>query len=765
VKSDTYQFHVVPRTSSSTGRYNFDLSLNPSSVEVLRGSTAPFTATVTKGSGEDRDCNVQLSAFASYDFDDLDEYPPQDLTVTLSKSTCFLGPDSPTCSVQGTVRTTGNTPIYEYDRYYVKASCSVGGGRERNERLDIKIVPYTTSISVVPNSGSVLPGGQTTATVKFSKSRINWEGDEHGVPIYCSGLPAGVSCSFSSTIPNLLYDTFGSGRGGGSTSGYGWIANAKETTAYISNYGRGGRYDQYMLLVGAPHTEAVASKSVVIPPLQGKKLFISFDYKLETAWDCVIYSWRASATTCGYSVYSGGSVSLPSLQGIFQASAGGNRLTKNLADDIGTITASETSRSCDGNRYGGETCDIRYNLLDQNGGSVGGLTIEDKVITPWDKYYYPTTRSIGNLDTGWKTYTAEITNLVSANQPTVLDMDLQNKRWGTRYDDYFTRYHHTSMDNVRIYSDQPFSGCDVKWDGSTYSCTVPVTISTQGTSTPGAYDISVGGSDGVNWFVQDRYGNIYYDWVTAYYQRFMDLSKTATYKLTVQDNTPPTVSVTHTPSSPKDSETVTFTANAADTIGLSSMEIFVDGQKVKTCSVSGLNAVCQITAGPYMAGTHTYYARAIDTTSLSAQTGTQNVDVQVTTVCGNNICETGETQASCALDCKTTVTLSAPALAANEKVVVSVSFTDSRYKANGDVKLDLLIRSKQFASEQIVWDSTNGCEFGGTRMSATGASPASRAWPAVSVSQDGFFSTTFECTVPSQILAGDKTLVVTPTIY
>lgn len=78
----------------------------------------------------------------------------------------------------------------------------------------------------------------------------------------------------------------------------------------------------------------------------------------------------------------------------------------------------------------------------------------------------------------------------------------------------------------------------------------------------------------------------------------------------------PEVSVTHSPSSPASSDSVTYTATATDDVGLASIQIFVDGTSIRSCSVSGTSATCTKTAGPYAAGsTHNYYAKATDTSS------------------------------------------------------------------------------------------------------------------------------------------------------
>ena len=109
-----------------------------------------------------------------------------------------------------------------------------------------------------------------------------------------------------------------------------------------------------------------------------------------------------------------------------------------------------------------------------------------------------------------------------------------------------------------------------------------------------------------------------------------------------EDTTPPTVSVSHTPSSPTNSTSMTVTATASDNVGVTSINIYVDASLAKTCSSSP----CSTTSQTYSIGTHTYYATASDAannTGRDPASGTKSFTVQeVAPQCGNNIKETGE---------------------------------------------------------------------------------------------------------------------------
>lgn len=82
------------------------------------------------------------------------------------------------------------------------------------------------------------------------------------------------------------------------------------------------------------------------------------------------------------------------------------------------------------------------------------------------------------------------------------------------------------------------------------------------------------------------------------------------------DTTAPNVSVTHSPSSPSSSQTVTYTATATDLSGIRNITIFVDNASAITCT--GGATTCTYIGGPYAANTtHTYYATAADNSNNS----------------------------------------------------------------------------------------------------------------------------------------------------
>ncbi|MBI5732816.1 putative Ig domain-containing protein [Candidatus Jorgensenbacteria bacterium] len=88
----------------------------------------------------------------------------------------------------------------------------------------------------------------------------------------------------------------------------------------------------------------------------------------------------------------------------------------------------------------------------------------------------------------------------------------------------------------------------------------------------------------------------------------------SSYSFTVQnyvppDTTPPVVSVIHSPVSPYNNQTVTFTATATDASGISNISIFVDNSLIHTCTAT---SICSKLGGPYSAGSHSYYATARD---------------------------------------------------------------------------------------------------------------------------------------------------------
>ena len=101
----------------------------------------------------------------------------------------------------------------------------------------------------------------------------------------------------------------------------------------------------------------------------------------------------------------------------------------------------------------------------------------------------------------------------------------------------------------------------------------------------------------------------------------------------LQDTTPPSVSVSHSPSNPSTLDQVTITATASDASGLSEIKIYVDGSNVKTCN-TGTISQCSTTSQTYSAGAHTYYATAKDNSNNNGRdplTGTKTFTVSTPT--------------------------------------------------------------------------------------------------------------------------------------
>ncbi|MDI6734498.1 MAG: Ig-like domain-containing protein, partial [Patescibacteria group bacterium] len=72
----------------------------------------------------------------------------------------------------------------------------------------------------------------------------------------------------------------------------------------------------------------------------------------------------------------------------------------------------------------------------------------------------------------------------------------------------------------------------------------------------------------------------------------------------------PSVSISHSPTNPNNTQSVTFTVNASDSSGIYEIKIYTDNVLRKTCS---LVMACSWVGGPYAGNTtHTYYATAKD---------------------------------------------------------------------------------------------------------------------------------------------------------
>ena len=112
------------------------------------------------------------------------------------------------------------------------------------------------------------------------------------------------------------------------------------------------------------------------------------------------------------------------------------------------------------------------------------------------------------------------------------------------------------------------------------------------------------------------------------------------------DTTPPSVSVSHSPTSPTSSDSIIYTATASDNVGVTSITINVDGFDVETC----LSSPCTHDGGISTDGTiHQYYATAEDgagNIGRDPETGTKMVIVSNTvtdTLTVGSIVMSGET--------------------------------------------------------------------------------------------------------------------------
>lgn len=525
------------------GPYRYSMSLSPEEVSVAPGQTAPFTVNIQRGSSSlngDRSCTVSVRSFWSED----DERPPSGISISFSPTSCTLSPSSQTCSVAGTVRAESSALAGRYNDYNVEARCTVGGAEEENERLSIIVSPFDLDATITPISGTVEKGSSTSAVVNLLKIGGSSSIQPQPVTLSCDGLPIGVSCSFSK-MSDVLGDTFSgsfSRRSPPSTDSFGWITNAVETVAGISDIGKGGGSDYAMSLYQAPHRSASVSKTVIVPSLEGRRLFLSFDYKLQNSFGPCTSSFRfcSSCKTCSYDEDS----PAPAYATITVSGA-----SSSFSDTVtpGTFTPIGSGQRCSDSRWG-RSCTESFSLVDSSGSDIGSVRKE----TEWTYYFNqcrssgcPETTYSGGYNTPWKTYSREITSLVSGTATTPLTITLENRRWGTRYDEYFTNSHTSSFDNIRIYAEPGFPGCTPTYSRNPTTgsygwwCEVPVTISSQTTSASGISNIRVTGHDSANWFREYEYGNIYYDWVTGKNQNYFDLSDTANYQLTVASNCDP----------------------------------------------------------------------------------------------------------------------------------------------------------------------------------------------------------------------------------
>jgi hypothetical protein len=93
-------------------------------------------------------------------------------------------------------------------------------------------------------------------------------------------------------------------------------------------------------------------------------------------------------------------------------------------------------------------------------------------------------------------------------------------------------------------------------------------------------------------------------------------SGTKSFTVQQPDTTPPSVSISYSPTANiNTATTITLDAKASDAGGVANVTIFVDGSFAKFCSLA---TSCALSA-TYPAGTHTYYATAVDSAGNTAR--------------------------------------------------------------------------------------------------------------------------------------------------
>ncbi len=87
---------------------------------------------------------------------------------------------------------------------------------------------------------------------------------------------------------------------------------------------------------------------------------------------------------------------------------------------------------------------------------------------------------------------------------------------------------------------------------------------------------------------------------------------------------PPTVSVSHRPSSPAAGDYISVLASASDADGIKTITMYMDGALKQTCSSI---TTCETSSAQYGAGPHSYYAKAEDYKSATTTSATQSFTV------------------------------------------------------------------------------------------------------------------------------------------
>lgn len=278
-------------------RYSSSLSLNPLNYYVYRGDLAKGIATVRQGSNEERACSVFIDTWERGGVGNFNPAPgeaycdrwrrvedcrPPGFTMGLSippgesgtdAGRCDISTTDPDCSRQLDIQTYSDpddAPYGAYTERFVRTKCYVGDGDEDLEDFTVEIVPYTYDISVAPDSAEVFPGESVAGTVNV----INGKGQTPKIPFACLNIPAvsGIKCSFSSAIDSIASDTFSDGTSNG------WQRSNSDTyivptSGYLSMKARNvfSTGDLYGM-----------EKQIYVPPLEGRKLMLSFNYMVHS---------------------------------------------------------------------------------------------------------------------------------------------------------------------------------------------------------------------------------------------------------------------------------------------------------------------------------------------------------------------------------------------------------------------------------------------------------------------------------------------------
>ncbi|MEM5802983.1 MAG: hypothetical protein QXO57_03450 [Candidatus Aenigmatarchaeota archaeon] len=184
--------------------------------------------------------------------------------------------------------------------------------------------------------------------------------------------------------------------------------------------------------------------------------------------------------------------------------------------------------------------------------------------------------------------------------------------------------------------------------------------------------------------------------------------------------------------------------------------------------------------------------------STSTPTGTYSITIRGTgggltrdssytltvspSTCGNNYCDSGETQDNCPSDCKTVVIISPAYTYPGQDVTLIVYFNDSRFdtsRSGYDAKVDLTIDGQVWSSTDCPinskrWRQNMNCNMGMQGMQGTSdwcncqggncdGMHSGRSFRIKTSMGYGYIETT--CRIPSGLAIGTHILTAVPTIY